>query len=76
MERKVESSIKDADATEGKLELMEAIITKLKIGTEELYMGCKCGATPVLALLGAKKDETLRPNVNENNIVMYLDMVN
>jgi hypothetical protein len=75
MERKVDSSIKEADATEGKLELMEAIINKLKIGTEELYKESKCGATPVLSLLGAKNDEAARPNVNENNIVMYLDMV-
>ena len=38
MERKVESSIREADATENKLELMEAIIKKLKVGSEEVYI--------------------------------------
>jgi hypothetical protein len=36
----------------------------------------KCGATPVLSLLGASREkEIVRPFINENNIVMYLDMV-
>jgi hypothetical protein len=77
MERKVESSIREADATENKLELMEAIIKKLKFGSEEIYIRSKCGATPVLSLLGASREkEIVRPFINENNIVMYLDMVN
>jgi len=75
MERKVESSIREADATESKLELMEAIILKLKVGTEDVYKISKCGTTPVLSLLGAKDKETNRTFVNEDNIVMYLDMV-
>ncbi len=75
MEKKVESSIREADSTESKLELMEAIILKLKVGTEDLYCSSNCGTTPVLSLLGAKEKETSRPFVNENNIVMYLDMV-
>jgi hypothetical protein len=76
MERKVDSSIRDADATENKLELMEGIITKLKVGSEDIYIYSKCGATPVLSLLGASRDKELaRPFINENNIVMYLDMI-
>jgi hypothetical protein len=55
---------------------MEAIIKKLKVGSEEIYIGSKCGATPVLSLLGASREkEIVRPFINENNIVMYLDMV-
>ena len=76
MEKKVDSSIREADAAENKLELMEAIIKKLKVGSEEIYIGSKCGATPVLSLLGsAREKEIARPFINENNIVMYLDMV-
>ena len=76
MEKKVDSSIREADAAENKLELMEAIIKKLKVGSEEIYLGSKCGATPVLSLLGAAREkEIARPFINENNIVMYLDMV-
>ena len=46
---------------------------------EELYLLCQAGSTPVLSLLGglSKAAETPeRPFVNENNIIMYLDMVN
>lgn len=76
MERKVESSIREADGTENKLELMEAIIKKLKVGSEDIYSESKCGSTPVLSLLGATREKELaRPFITENNIVMYLDMV-
>ena len=41
-------------------------------------MHCQVGSTPVLSLLGGifKTEEVQRPSVNENNIIMYLDMVN
>jgi len=41
-----------------------------------IHFRSKCGATPVLSLLGASREkEIIRPFINENNIVMYLDMV-
>ena len=78
MERRVALSIREADMTEAKLDLMEGVIIKLKSGVEELYMQCQVGSTPVLSLLGGlfKTEEVQRPSVNENNIIMYLDMVN
>ena len=33
MERRVTSSVSEADATEAKVELMEGVIRKLKLGT-------------------------------------------
>ena len=82
MERKVSSSVAEADATEAKVELMEGVLAKLKNGTEEVYLMSQCGATPVLSLLGGKlgtdrHDERPpeRPFVTENNVIMYLDMI-
>ena len=34
------------------------------------------GNTPVLSLLGDIREEPKRPFVNDNNIIMYLDMIN
>ena len=52
----------------------------LKYGVEELYILSQAGSTPVLSLLGGLSKtgpaEPERPFVNENNIIMYLDMVN
>lgn len=82
MERRVTSSVSEADATEAKVELMEGVIRKLKIGCEEVYLMSQCGSTPVLSLLGGREgtdghDERApeRPFVTENNIIMYLDMI-
>ena len=36
MERKVNSSVAEADACEAKVELMEGVLVKLKVGTEEV----------------------------------------
>ena len=76
------SSVSEADATEAKVELMEGVIRKLKIGCEEVYLMSQCGSTPVLSLLGGREgtdghDERApeRPFVTENNIIMYLDMI-
>lgn len=87
---------------------MESVLGKLKVGTEDLYIKCQCGNTPVLSLLGIKievlflhntlysntisyvyvcsekilliigdiREEPKRPFVNDNNIIMYLDMIN
>ena len=45
-----------------------------------MYILSQAGSTPVLSLLGGlskeAKAEQERPFVNENNIIMYLDMVN
>ena len=82
MERRVTSSVSEADATEAKVELMEGVITKLKLGCEEVYLMSQCGATPVLSLLGGRVGTDRhddrppeRPFVTENNIIMYLDMI-
>ena len=82
MERRVTSSVSEADATEAKVELMEGVIRKLKVGCEEVYLMSQCGSTPVLSLLGGRigtdgHDERApeRPFVTENNIIMYLDMI-
>ena len=51
----------------------------LQYGVEELYILSQAGSTPVLSLLGGTsktQEEPVRPFVNENNIIMYLDMVN
>lgn len=76
MEKKLEESEHDADTTETKLQLMESVLGKLKVGTEDLYIKCQCGNTPVLSLLGDIREEPKRPFVNDNNIIMYLDMIN
>ena len=76
MEKKLEKSEQDADTTETKLQLMESVLGKLKVGTEDLYIKCQCGNTPVLSLLGDLREEPKRPFVNDNNIIMYLDMIN
>ena len=74
---------------------MESVLGKLKVGTEDLYIKCQCGNTPVLSLLGKIlqnhfnstltiyffiigdiREEPKRPFVNDNNIIMYLDMIN
>ena len=82
MERRVTSSVSEADATEAKVELMEGVIRKLKIGCEEVYLMSQCGSTPVLSLLGGRVGTDRhddrppeRPFVTENNIIMYLDMI-
>ncbi|XP_023338844.1 coiled-coil domain-containing protein 63 [Eurytemora carolleeae] len=75
MEKKLEDSEHEADKTETKLDLMESVLVKLKTGTEDLYIKCDCGSTPVLSLLGDAKEEPKRPFVNDNNIIMYLDMI-
>ena len=76
MEKKLEESEHDADTAETKLQLMESVLGKLKVGTEDLYIKCQCGNTPVLSLLGDIREEPKRPFVNDNNIIMYLDMIN
>ena len=51
----------------------------MQFGVEELYLLCQAGSTPVLSLLGGLSKTTEvpeRPFINENNIIMYLDMVN
>ena len=82
MERRVTSSVSEADATEAKVELMEGVIRKLKVGCEEVYLMSQCGSTPVLSLLGGRVGTDRhddrppeRPFVTENNIIMYLDMI-
>ncbi len=40
---------------------MESVISKLKIGTEELYMSAKVGSTPVLSLLSGGQDKEQKP---------------
>lgn len=50
MERRVALSIREADTTEAKLELMEGVIKKLKVGCEEVYMTCQ-----VFTFKGLKK---------------------
>merc|ERR1712156_224996 len=72
----LEESEHDADTTETKLQLMESVLGKLKVGTEDLYIKCQCGNTPILSLLGDIREEPKRPFVNDNNIIMYLDMIN
>ena len=52
MEKNLEESEHDADTAETKLQLMESVLGKLKVGTEDLYIKCQCGNTPVLSLLG------------------------
>ncbi len=64
MERRVALSIREADTTEAKLELMEGVIKKLKVGAEELYLSCQVGSTPVLSLLGGAK-------VNHRKLTVY-----
>ena len=69
---------------------MESVITKLKSGSEDLYLSAKVGSTPVLSLLGgaaASTDRRVsvagggdvtgpeRPFVTEANVIMYLDMI-
>ena len=51
----MEESEHEADKTETKLKLMESVLGKLKTGTEDLYIKCDCGSTPVLSLLGDTK---------------------
>ena len=82
MERKVKTSVAEADATEAKVELMDGVLMKLKAGAEEIYILSQCGATPVLSLLGGRAgterhDDTLpeKPFVTETNVIMYLDMI-
>jgi hypothetical protein len=55
MEKSLSSSECEANAAEKKLELMESVIKKLKVGAEELYIQAKVGSTPVLSLLGDVK---------------------
>ena len=89
MENKLEESKLEADKTETKLNLMESVLGKIKVGeylstlpvifilcenlhcefqyylpfysyhifsgTEDLYIKCECGSTPVLSLLGDTK---------------------
>ena len=78
MEKRLQESEHEADTTEAKLRLMESVLGKLKTGTEDLYIKCDCGNTPVLSLLGdgGEKVEPKRPFVTDNNIIMYLDMIN
>merc|ERR1711971_1014842 len=76
MEKNLEESEHEADTAETKLQLMESVLGKLKVGTEDLYIKCQCGNTPVLSLLGDIREEPKRPFVNDNNIIMYLDMIN
>ena len=52
MEKNLEESEHEADTAETKLQLMESVLGKLKVGTEDLYIKCQCGNTPVLSLLG------------------------
>lgn len=54
MEKKLGSSTHEADSAETKLSLMESVISKLKVGTEDLYILAKVGSTPVLSLLGGE----------------------
>ena len=78
MEKRLDQSTHEADSAETKLKLMESVISKLKVGTEDLYIGAKVGSTPVMALLGGSEPslkEQERPFVNENNVIMYLDMI-
>ena len=55
MEKNLEESEHEADTAETKLQLMESVLGKLKVGTEDLYIKCQCGNTPVLSLLGNGK---------------------
>lgn len=55
MERKLAASTAEANATEAKVELMEGVITKLKVGCKELYLVSQCGSTPMLSLLDGGK---------------------
>ncbi|XP_059086891.1 coiled-coil domain-containing protein 63-like [Tigriopus californicus] len=78
MEKKLSTSMHEADSAETKLNLMEGVISKLKVGSEDLYLISKVGSTPVLSLLGAnipRDQEPERPFINESNVIMYLDMV-
>ena len=54
MEKKLDSSTHEAESAETKLSLMESVISKLKVGTEELYIMSKVGSTPVLSLLSGE----------------------
>ena len=58
MEKRLDSSEHEADSAETKLNLMESVISKLKLGGEELYLMSKVGSTPVLSLLsdGSKQN--------------------
>ena len=90
MEKKLDTSAHEAESAETKLNLMESVIAKLKVGTEDLYTKAGVGSTPVLSLLGDKdvgKKEVrseedgdaggvAKPFITENNVIMYLDMVN
>ena len=66
MEKNLEESEHEADTAETKLQLMESVLGKLKVGTEDLYIKCQCGNTPVLSLLGKKY--THGPKHRGNNI--------
>ena len=56
MEKNLEESEHEADTAETKLQLMESVLGKLKVGTEDLYIKCQCGNTPVLSLLGITQE--------------------
>ena len=58
MEKKLSTSTHEADSAETKLSLMESVIAKLKVGSEELYIMSKVGSTPVLSLLGGGGEAT------------------
>ena len=58
MERRVTTSVAEADACEAKVDLMEGVLAKLKVGTQEVYGLSQCGATPVLNLLGDQRRAT------------------
>ena len=52
------TSVAEADACEAKVDLMEGVLAKLKVGTQEVYGLSQCGATPVLNLLGDQRRAT------------------
>ncbi|QQP57798.1 Uncharacterized protein FKW44_002909, partial [Caligus rogercresseyi] len=81
MEEKLKSSTHEAETTETKLSLMESVIHKLKCGTEVLYNAADCRSTPILCLMTGKEESLPSPGmdpesfINENNIIMYLDII-
>ncbi|CAB4061738.1 unnamed protein product [Lepeophtheirus salmonis] len=79
MEEKLKTSTYEAETTETKLSLMESVINKLKLGAEVLYNVSDCRSTPILCLMNGKDLQTLLEKetsfINENNIIMYLDII-
>ena len=73
MEKKLESSTHEADSADTKLSLMESVISKLKVGTEELYMMSKVGHTPVLSLLGGEPKAAAAASVAKSKPPKIID---